>query len=145
AGFAPPRERPSPDTNTSVTPDTNKAAPPETKIEPEPKVEPKIEPKIEPKVEPKLDPKVEPEPKTEPKPVPKKLAIPDKIKQAEVERDIRAKYREDYLRKKPSEIAALAEKLLQEGIKAKQSPAERYVLLTEARDPAMQAGELETA
>jgi serine/threonine protein kinase/tetratricopeptide (TPR) repeat protein len=144
AGFGPPRERTPSETN--VRPDTNKAAPrPETKIEPEPKVEPKVEPKIEPKVDPKIEPKIEPEPKTEPKPVPKKLAIPDKIKQAEIERDIRTKYREDYLRKKPSEIAALAEKLLQEGIKTKQSPAERYVLLTEARDLAMQVGELETA
>ncbi|OAI55138.1 hypothetical protein AYO44_00030 [Planctomycetaceae bacterium SCGC AG-212-F19] len=126
----------------------------------DPKTEPKVpDPKSQPKgpdpknvdvkiPEPK-DPKPEPKP-LEPRPAPrpeppKKPATPDPAKQAEAEKVIKDNFKAEYARKKPAEMAEFAGKLLQEGLDTKDNPAARYVLFREARDLAVQGGDLDTA
>ncbi len=150
--------RPTPEPRAEVKPT------PEPKVEPksEPKVEPKIEPKVEPKVEPKSEPKVEPksEPKVEPKSEPKKppeveaktepknkpepeqrLAVPAAAEQAKADKLLKTVFREDYAKKKPADLEALAGKLLEKALESRDNMTERFVMLSEARELATRAGD----
>lgn len=74
-----------------------------------------------------------------------KKPVPDTATQKEVENLIRDVFRDDYAGKSPDARAALAKKLLREGIGTQDDAPTRYVLLREARDIAARAGDAESA
>jgi len=75
----------------------------------------------------------------------KKLAAPDAAAQATAEKLIKNLFKDDFARKKPAEQLALAAKLLDQAKETKDDPAARFVLLCEARDLAVQAGDVAQA
>ncbi|MBI4582600.1 MAG: hypothetical protein HY717_01010 [Planctomycetes bacterium] len=76
---------------------------------------------------------------------PPKLAEPDLSAQKSSEAMIKGLFKEDYARKAAADKAILARKLLEKGKEPNLEAAERYVLYREARDLAVQAGEVELA
>src|SRR5258706_12581886 len=70
---------------------------------------------------------------------------PDANAQKETLKQIRDLFKEDYAKKTPADQAALAQKLLQKGAEAGDDPTSKYVLIKEARDVAMNAGDADTA
>lgn len=89
-----------------------------------------------------------PAPKPEPKPKPvlvKKQPVPPAAAQGETLKAIKELFMADYARTKPAERLALAAKLMQKALATTDDPTSRYVLLSEARDLAAQAGDVATA
>jgi tRNA A-37 threonylcarbamoyl transferase component Bud32 len=72
------------------------------------------------------------------------LPPPEAAQLRETEKIIRDLFKAEYARRAPVDQLALARKLLQEGLKADSDPLTRYVLLSEARDVAAQAGDAAT-
>jgi len=70
------------------------------------------------------------------------LPAPDAAAQAAAEKLIRNLFEDDFARKKPAEQLALSTKLLDQAKETKDDPAARFVLLREARDLAVQAGDV---
>lgn len=73
------------------------------------------------------------------------LPVPQATALLDAERSVRELFKDDYLRKGPADLQALARKLILEGTRAQEEPPMRYVLLGEARDLAAQAGDVVTA
>jgi serine/threonine-protein kinase len=130
------------------TPTPANPAPPVKKPESEPKLKPAASAKVEPEsvTVPELmpPPRLKPTAHLDPKPAPKQ-PVPEPDRQATAQRLIREIYKDDYERKKPAEIQALADKLLKVGIDTRDDWVVRFVLLSEARDLAIQAGDMDTA
>jgi hypothetical protein len=74
-----------------------------------------------------------------------KRPIPDAAAQKEAEKLIREIFKEDFARKTPADRLTLARKLIEQSSQSKDDPATRFVLLREARDLAVQSGELPLA
>lgn len=70
---------------------------------------------------------------------------PDANAQKDVLKQIRDLFKDDYAKKTPADQAALAQKLLQKGAEAGDDPTSKFVLIKEARDVAMNAGDADTA
>ncbi len=70
---------------------------------------------------------------------------PSKQAQVEAEKLVKEVYKEDFAKRGPVERRALAEKLLSEGRNTKSDPNTEYVLLSEARDMAIQVADIPTA
>jgi hypothetical protein len=73
--------------------------------------------------------------------LPPKSAIPAESAQKQAETLIRDIYKADYAKRTPSDMTALAQRLIQQGHETKDDPVARYVLYREARDLAIQAGD----
>ena len=71
--------------------------------------------------------------------------VPDPEKQAEAEKVIRDVFKAEYAKKTAPERAAFARKLLSQGQETSDDPVTRYVLLREARELAVQAGDPEVS
>jgi len=71
--------------------------------------------------------------------------VPEPAAQAQLEKTVRDLFKDEYARKSAQDVAALAKKLLQQGLQTSDDPVARYVLLREARDLAAQAGDIVTA
>jgi serine/threonine protein kinase len=71
-----------------------------------------------------------------------KAAVPDEAALAAAEQEVKEVHKAEYAKKKPAEVQALAGRLLKEGLETKDKPAARFVLLREARDLAVRAGDL---
>lgn len=71
----------------------------------------------------------------------KKLAVPDKAAQDKAESLVKDLFKDDYTATTPAQLAALANKLQKESTQVKGDVALRFVLLREARDLAVRAGE----
>jgi WD40 repeat protein len=84
---------------------------------------------------PKETPPVVKKPETKP-------AVPDEAALAAAENEVKEVHKAEYAKKKPAEVQALAGRLLKEGLETKDKPAARFVLLREARDLAVRAGDL---
>lgn len=70
-----------------------------------------------------------------------KLPVPSEAHQAEARREIREVFRDAFAAaQKPAEKGALAERLLSQAVETKDNPSARYILLVEARDLAVAAG-----
>lgn len=83
-----------------------------------------------------------PEPGTPQRPEDKRLAIPAPADQEKMREEIRGLFAEDYASaKERAQICDLAGMLLQKAMETKDDPVARYVLLTEARDQAVAAGD----
>jgi len=86
-----------------------------------------------------------PTPKPAPPPeAPRKQPVPDAAAQKEAEKSIREIYKAEFAKKAPADVAILAQKLYQQGRQEQNDAKARFVLLSEARDLAAQAGDLET-
>ncbi len=70
------------------------------------------------------------------------LPPPDAALLREMEKTIREVFKADYAKRAPDDLMVLSKKLLQEGIKTENDPVAKYVLLSEARDLAAQAGDV---
>jgi len=70
---------------------------------------------------------------------------PSPAAQKEAEKEIRELFKAQYAKRSPADQQALARKLLESGLETKDNPAGRYVLFREARDVAVQAGDVATA
>jgi hypothetical protein len=68
-------------------------------------------------------------------------AVPTAKEQAEPEKLIRTLFKADFAKTKAADRAALATKLLDQAAQSKDQPANRYVLLREARDLAAKGGD----
>lgn len=75
----------------------------------------------------------------------KKLPAPDAAAQAAAEKLIKSLFKDDYLKKRPADQLALSAKLLDQARETKDDPTARFVLLREARDLAVQAGDVAQA
>ena len=75
----------------------------------------------------------------------KKLPAPDPAAQAAAEKLIKNLFKDDYAKKKPADQLALSAKLLDQAKETKDDAAARFVLLREARDLAVQAGDVAQA
>jgi hypothetical protein len=75
----------------------------------------------------------------------KRAPVPDAAAQKESEKTLKAAFKDDYAKRAPADLQALARKLLENGRKAEGGSPDRYVLLREARDLASQNGDLDTA
>lgn len=78
-------------------------------------------------------------------PAPARLPIPETSAQKEAEKGIRELFKEDYLKKLPSEKISLARKLIDLAGTTMDDPSGKYVLFREARDLAAQAGDMTLA
>ena len=78
-------------------------------------------------------------------PMPAAPALPDKAAIAAKVKEIREIFKEEFASKKPEERLALAKKLLQSAQEQQDDRLTKLVLLQEARDLALQAGEAEVA
>lgn len=76
---------------------------------------------------------------------PRKAAVPNSTAQKDSETKIRAVFKEDYSRKAPQDVQALARKLLEQGLGLGNDDSSKYVMLRDSRDFATQIGDLETA
>ena len=74
-----------------------------------------------------------------------KRAVPEGAALRDAEKLVREVFKEDYSKKSPADRIVLARKLLKQGIESKEDPISQFVLFSEARDLAAQAGDLETA
>jgi hypothetical protein len=80
-----------------------------------------------------------------PTPPSHRLPEPAAAAQQEVAKRIRDLYKEEYARRTPADLQALAQKLLKEGRATTDDADARYVLLREAKDLAAQAADTPTA
>ncbi|HVR84326.1 MAG TPA: protein kinase, partial [Planctomycetota bacterium] len=71
-------------------------------------------------------------------------AMPEPAALKEAEKVIREVYKADYSKKAPPDQQALAAKLLSQGRATREDPRAQFVLLREARDLALQVGDLDT-
>jgi hypothetical protein len=78
--------------------------------------------------------------KPEPKP-----SAPDAAALADADKEIKDVYKAEFAKKKPADVQALANKLLQDGIDAKDKPALRFALLRQAREVAAKIGDFPLA
>jgi hypothetical protein len=74
-----------------------------------------------------------------------KAPVPEAAAQKEAERLVRELFRDDYAKRAPADVQALAVKLLQQGRETKGDPAGQFVLFQQARELAAQAGDFATA
>jgi len=74
-----------------------------------------------------------------------KTKVPDADAQAKAEKLIKDIFKDDYAKRKPAEIQALAVKLHEQGVETKDDPAARYVLFREAMNLAAQVGDVDQA
>jgi hypothetical protein len=74
-----------------------------------------------------------------------KLPPPTAAEQAEAEKLIKDVFKDDYAKRAPADRLLLARKMLQQGQETKDDPKSRFVLLREARELAMLAGDLPVA
>ena len=74
-----------------------------------------------------------------------RLPVPDEAAQAAAEKAIKEEHKDDYAKKKPAEIQALAALLRRKGKDSQRKPETRFVLFREARDLAARAGDLPLA
>ena len=72
-------------------------------------------------------------------------APPAEAQRREAEKTVRELFKADYARRGASDLAALGRKLLGEGARLKEESAMKFALLSEARELAAQAGDVETA
>jgi hypothetical protein len=70
---------------------------------------------------------------------------PEASAQKETLKQIRDLFKDEYARKSPADQAALAQKLLQKGVETNDDTSSKFVLLKEARELAMSAGDADTA
>jgi hypothetical protein len=89
--------------------------------------------------------KLPPSPPPPASPDPPKAPVPDAAAQREAEKLIRELFKADYAKRAPTDVQVLAAKLLQQGRETKDDPAGQFVLLQQARELAVQAGDLATA
>jgi hypothetical protein len=80
-----------------------------------------------------------------PVPPSRRLPEPAAAVQQETAKRIRELYKEDFARRTPADLQALAQKLLKDGRATTDDPDARYVLLREAKDLAAQAGDTPAA
>ena len=73
---------------------------------------------------------------------PSLLPLPEAARLREAETSIRELFKADYANRSPSALQALAKKMLAEAEKLQDDPTTRFVLLSESRDLAAQAGDL---
>jgi hypothetical protein len=78
-------------------------------------------------------------------PADERLAVPSPAEAAKAQQLVKELFAGDYGKTKPAERAALAVKLLRQASDTKNDPASRFVLLYEARDMAVKAGDALTA
>jgi hypothetical protein len=71
--------------------------------------------------------------------------VPEPAAQATVEKTVKELFKDDYARRTPADLSALARKLLTQGLSTNDDLTGRYVLLREARDLGAQSGDLATA
>jgi hypothetical protein len=71
--------------------------------------------------------------------------IPAEADLAAAEKEVKEIHKEEYAKRKPAEVLALARQLLSEGVETKDRPAVQFVLLREARDLAARAGDISLA
>ncbi|RPH45291.1 MAG: hypothetical protein EHM91_07705 [Planctomycetota bacterium] len=74
-----------------------------------------------------------------------KPAEPDANAQKETLKQIKELFKEEYAKKSPGDQTALAQKLLQKGIETNDDLPSKFVLLKEAREVAVAAGDADTA
>lgn len=74
-----------------------------------------------------------------------RLPVPNSAAQTKIASSIRSQYKEDYARRTAADQLALAQRLRQQAAAAEGDPVRQYVLLREARELAVNAGELEVA
>lgn len=74
-----------------------------------------------------------------------KTPVPDAAAQKTAEKLIRDVFKDDFAKKAPADKSALARKLLSQSKESGDDPAQRFVLLREARDLARDAADWETA
>jgi len=77
--------------------------------------------------------------------LPRKSAVPAAAAQKDAEKQIRETFKTDYAKRAPADVQALGRKLLQQGTETRDDLVIRFVLYREARDLALQAGDIETA
>jgi hypothetical protein len=75
-----------------------------------------------------------------PRPV-EKLPVPPAVAQSEAERTIRETYKAEYAKRGSQDLNGLAKKLLSQAQDSANHPTTRFVLLREAREAAIQAGD----
>jgi hypothetical protein len=95
-----------------------------------------------------LTPQAEPLPPPPPPPIsrdPPKAPVPGAAAQQDAVKLIRDLFKADYAKRTPADVQALAVKLLQQGRETKDDPVGQFVLLQQARELAVQAGDLATA
>lgn len=88
---------------------------------------------------------VEPPLKVAPPPKPLQLPLPDAAQLRDTEKAIKDLFKAEYAKKAQADVQTLARKLLQQGVDSADDPTARFVFLREARDLALQCGDLETA
>lgn len=71
--------------------------------------------------------------------------VPDTTALSQVEKSVKDVFKDEYAKRAPSDMSALAKKLLQQATTNPGDPPNQYVLLREARDLAAQAGDTSTA
>jgi hypothetical protein len=76
---------------------------------------------------------------------PPKAPVPGEAAQQDAVKLIRDLFKAEYARRAPADVQALAVKLLQQGRETKDDPVGQFVLLRQARELAVQAGDLATA
>jgi hypothetical protein len=74
-----------------------------------------------------------------------KAPVPGEAAQQEAAKLIRDLFKADYAKRAPADVQALAVKLLQQGRETTDDPIGQFVLLRQARELAVQAGDLATA
>jgi hypothetical protein len=77
--------------------------------------------------------------------VAKKPDVPDVDALKAAEAEVRKVYKDQFAKKQPAELLALAAQLLKDGEATRDKPAERFVLLREARDAAARGGDVTLA
>jgi hypothetical protein len=95
-----------------------------------------------------LTPQAEPLQPPPPPPIsrnPPKAPVPDAAAQREATKLIRDLFKTDYAKRAPADMQAHAAKLLLQGRETKDDPVGQFVLLQQARELAVQAGDLATA
>jgi hypothetical protein len=89
-------------------------------------------------------PKAKPAP-PEPRPPADRRPAPSAEEQKQAEKVIRDLFRDAYAKRQPDEVRDLARRLLANARDTKDDPASEYVLLREARDAAVRAGDAKSA
>ncbi len=74
-----------------------------------------------------------------------RLAAPDEATQVNALNKIKIDYKEEYAKKKPEDVKALASKLLADGLDTVDDPVSQFVLLRESRDMSAKAGDMPSA
>ena len=76
---------------------------------------------------------------------PERLPVPNSAQQGKIVASIRSQYRADYARHTAEDDLALAQNFRQQAAVSGEDPVKQYVLLREARELAVNAGDLDTA